>query len=431
MANNKTITSTQSQPYRNDVTTSILNAGNSGVSSNLPDSYKNLADANPYRNVEYQNGVWDNIGDVLGFRTKQDSYREELAMRANEYDSQLLSTAREEDYNSETNAAARMRAAGLNPDLTGTDGASQASEFTEPTDHPEVPSGSNPEIQNAIGTVLSTMTSLLGFSKDVAGLKSVLIDNESKQLKNLTDFVAPGREFLLNMFGDFNNMQPDYRDNIASLSDDLSSAISPFFGNNSNRAAKYVDVLTNMLSSTGFQKDYYRSLNDKATAKRDYVVNTAGKIWNRHGQNVLRSDLRDTTELDDVLSTLSDGAAELFKLQMDYNRQSLKNKYSYEQKAEQLHLPESDAATAAAANQASQATSSVAVSSKEWQQKTYELIKQLDNKLASQQKKSKLDSGFTAVARAILAFSMSGMFQLPQINVRNSSYNTYLPGNIR
>ena len=108
-------------------------------------TFETLSENNPYskqNRAQYKMGVFEGLLSKWGFRTNADKYNEEMDNRANEYEAQLQSTQREEEYNSAAAQAARMRNAGLNPDLAeNMPGAGEATEFKEPETAPESPVG--------------------------------------------------------------------------------------------------------------------------------------------------------------------------------------------------------------------------------------------------------------------------------------------------
>lgn len=133
--------------------------------------YADLLAANPYN--DYQTGFWDYLGNAFGFATNADK----MEQASREYVSQLYQTQREEEYNSETEAAARMRAAGLNPDLTGTSGASQASEFDMPMTSPVLDTA-----PNIFSGIFKAFDVALGMFSKINDVKSKVLDNDAKEM---------------------------------------------------------------------------------------------------------------------------------------------------------------------------------------------------------------------------------------------------------
>lgn len=166
--------------------------------SSLPENYKDLAASNPFLNYDYTPTIMDKIGNFFGFGTAEDKFRTDMQLAARQFDSQLLSTAREEEYNLPINQVARDRAAGLNPDLLGVSG-SQASEFNEPEASPQAPDGSQ-EIQQFAGNMLSVFTTTMGLVKDVTSLSSFIEDVSAKRTANVQSFLDTARGYILDRY---------------------------------------------------------------------------------------------------------------------------------------------------------------------------------------------------------------------------------------
>lgn len=162
--------------------------------------YAELAEANPYTNYDYELGLWDKIGNMFGMRTNEDKRREEMAQAAREYNSQVTSLKTEDAYNSPEAQAARMRAAGQNPDILGTGDVTEAGQFNEPETTPEVPGG-NDEITAQFAHVATSLMSAgnmaIGLIESGINLKKQLNDVESGELKNFDSYFDMAKKFLI------------------------------------------------------------------------------------------------------------------------------------------------------------------------------------------------------------------------------------------
>lgn len=79
----------------------------------------------------YNMGAFEQLFHDLGFRTGYDNYHMDQDNLAAQWESQNQSLGYEENYNSAEQAAARMREAGINPDIQGIENAGQAAEMAE------------------------------------------------------------------------------------------------------------------------------------------------------------------------------------------------------------------------------------------------------------------------------------------------------------
>lgn len=236
-----------------------LNASDFG----LPSSYQEVLDSNPYSNYTYQNGFWDRLGDAFGFRTVQDSYREQMEQANRDYISQLSNQNREEDYNTPAHQASLQRAAGLNPDLTGVSGDSSASENNELGNSPISPQGINgmEAIQNIGGSIMSIVSSCIGISSGLEGLKGQRLANESSELDLVRNIFPVARDYLLSNYSDkelSDAMQNNW--NLVSPLDDV-------FKNGSLRS-KFGYALTGSLHSFKNKKDFLDTLAGVESSRR-------------------------------------------------------------------------------------------------------------------------------------------------------------------
>ena len=129
-----------------------------------------LLEANPYRGQEYKKSGWQNFLSWLGFRTEADAWKENMAVQAAEYDASVLQKQYNENYDSADSQAARMRSAGMNPEL---DPSSISSGNSSPMpDDPSTPmqsTGDETQILGFADKVMSAFTTCIGLSSGDSG----------------------------------------------------------------------------------------------------------------------------------------------------------------------------------------------------------------------------------------------------------------------
>lgn len=86
---------------------------------------------------------WDTFLNAWGIRSGYDAAYDEWLAAGNEYDAQIAEIDAADKYNSPTEQAARMRAAGQNPDLLGTQGVAEAEEFANKEEKPNINAGAD------------------------------------------------------------------------------------------------------------------------------------------------------------------------------------------------------------------------------------------------------------------------------------------------
>ena len=192
----------------NDVSKSVGESGlfSESTSANFDDyrksildkvkgtGYESLAALNPYVTYDYNPTIWDSIGDAFGFNTTEDDTRMQYQKAAREYDAQISQLMFENQYNSEQSKSNRMNVAGLNSDLLGTSGASEAGEFAQEQTSPDVKVGTSFNdfanvVMNALGATMNIMNTFNGFRKTASDLETAELTRESiKQGMDLHDF---------------------------------------------------------------------------------------------------------------------------------------------------------------------------------------------------------------------------------------------------
>lgn len=163
--------------------------------------FADILAANPYLNPQRELSGWESLLKSLGFRTKYDSDMDAFANSAREYDAQVAQLASEEQYNSPTEAAARMSMAGLNPQLQGLENAGAASEFAQEQTPPVLAEGADPlssvaQLANMVTQVISLSS---GFSKDIFAMKQMQQQLEAGDIENagkMMEYISRAMEFM-------------------------------------------------------------------------------------------------------------------------------------------------------------------------------------------------------------------------------------------
>lgn len=288
----------------------------SGVDvSSLPDSYSELVKANPYLNYNYTPGFWDSIGNAFGFRTREDKFREEMELAAREYDQQLLSMHREEEYNSPLQQAARQREAGINPDLNGVE-SSMASEFNEPEISPVPPEGG--EGLQFVGNLMSAVTTALGIAQGVTDLRGSIIDNDLKDASFVSQLFGFGRDAFLN------SITPESLRKVGSSVDENGNPVLE---------VSQVGIDPSFFHSRSSQKRFFRAMNRaaesvKGQAEAYGLAKQAGE--NRQGYARIHGSKYYSTsddELDEVFGIIGDVSYDILEkgLRLESRGQDVKS----------------------------------------------------------------------------------------------------------
>lgn len=247
---------------------------NSFDETGLPESYRQEWENNPYKNANYQLGLWDKIGNALGFRTAEDKTREEYEQYASDYESQLFQRYHDETYNSEVEQAKRMKEAGINPSLNGTTPSQTSSEPVS-----SIPSESfrdnSEQFNSALGALGGAFTDFLSIANGLQGLESQDLDIIGKSLgiaNNVFDF---GKGYSTD-FADVNDALGIIGEKGNGMSVDARAMSLEKLGLSKRRARKYAFALNRGMSykdTAKGQKEIVNNANDVADSLKGLYGN--------------------------------------------------------------------------------------------------------------------------------------------------------------
>lgn len=146
-----------------------------------------LVAANPYKNISRKQTIWDKIANVFGMRSGYDKFLEQQQMNSQEYISNLTQKAYAEDYESPSAEAQRMRDAGLNPDLLGTEGVNGSSPMPEETgiDPSAFATSTIGDVASFVGSAVSMA---FGIAKDFQAMRSARNIIQGQDIENASNF---------------------------------------------------------------------------------------------------------------------------------------------------------------------------------------------------------------------------------------------------
>ncbi len=279
--------------------------------SGLPESYRPLWNSNPFVNYQYQLGLWDKIGNFLGFRTSEDRTREEYAQRSNEYIAQLQSLAREEEYNSESSQSERMKQAGINPALNGVN-PSQASELNEsPMTLPDITRNNADDVTSAFSTFTNIISTILGVGQGILSLNRNHLDNLKANVDLNNDIFGFGKALGVDL-ANTDDVRGLFGDNSEGLNTtEIVTQKLKRLGFSNREAKKYAYAFNQGYSykdSVKGQKEIVGSFNDLSDASKRYASN----------RSIGASGLQISPVLSQTLGLISDYELQVMKLQMKY-----------------------------------------------------------------------------------------------------------------
>lgn len=253
---------------------------------------------NPYVGLTYKKTGWQDFLTSLGIRTQADAWQENMQVQANEWESAMAMKLRDEEYNSPTNQVARMKAAGINPDLNGGNGidSGEAAAMPEDPSTPMQTTEDGVQIVDFANNVMSLFSTAIGMTQGIQGVVRNRLENTFKDLENdafLSDFAE-------RMFPYFLPPTPDdevQEDGTATSWQGLAYERARVFSRKLPK--KFRDNFLNKVSafwnSAPGNAEAYKSWRDRVQSRKGYYVDSATNY----------------SEEDDVLLVISDELGKL------------------------------------------------------------------------------------------------------------------------
>lgn len=339
----------QSQQYRSDGFKSRLADALSGgshhqsIDPNDPDllafnqrmknsGYDDII--NPYLNYDYSNSFWDDLGNLLNLPTFEDRLSLDMQTKAREFMSNISKERFDNELNFPDAQAARMRAAGMNPDLLGTGNVQGASQFDQPM--PGVsydPTEDTKSFGASLGSAFQAAMSLTQFGSSLPmvfqNIRSAEVDRTDK-IFNIASRVA-------------SKLSPDTIQEV--LNGDVSKErFSELFGDvlnwsSSKNRSSFLSALRTSIKQPATQAESFngRFMLGESMKRLSDMENSSWFDWSYQTLNIIRQPLVD---MQDTLTNLNLN----YNLQKGYaDYQDEVNRMNYLNTAASLGLPENTA----------------------------------------------------------------------------------------
>lgn len=241
--------------------------------------YGNLQNSDPYANFTYKMGPFEKFLQSLGFRTKFDSQREQLALASQAFQADVAQKAYDEAYDSPVAQADRMRQAGLNPDLQGTSGV-QSSAAMQSEDNPAALVAEPDTLGTPEGFaefIMTSLTSAIGLSKDFMSLKGLSLANEGASIGNSSNLMNLAFDAILNYtpkIADL-NLETIGEDGVVKFEFDPSSIenriATDYKGSMSKRQYRqFMSTVSNMIDGLPVNKEQYKQWRERLEERRGF-----------------------------------------------------------------------------------------------------------------------------------------------------------------
>lgn len=170
----------------------MLDAQNKPINQTTPQNgtdYVALKQNNPYAQSLRKKTWLDGLVSSLGLQSGYDKYELERKQNELNYEASINQLIQQNEYNSPEEQAARMREAGMNPDLV--DGVTDNTQSSESgpklamSDMSDVISKANEPIQKFGSTIMQALQLAFGMAESINGIEGMKLSNDGKDISNL------------------------------------------------------------------------------------------------------------------------------------------------------------------------------------------------------------------------------------------------------
>lgn len=367
-------------PYGDEV----VNSGSSGsVISGI---------SNPYDNLNYKKTPWQQFLSRLGFRTEADAFQENMQLQQNEFNTQLELKKYDESYNSPTAQVARMKAAGLNPDISGGDGIDSGSAASLGED-PSTPmqtsgmAGTAGEVMDFANTIMGIFSTSLGLTQSIQGVTRNRLENSILSLQNEGAMAEFAKGIIPFVLPQSDELHPSAIDSESWQSIAMRNA--QYFAGNlpKNMQQKFLNTISNFWESAGGESLSYDEFKKNIVSRFGFSV----------------SDKSYQDEVGDVLEIISDELGQMnqkiMKQQKSTELSGLEAEQATSENTEEYMNALSGSQQAAAENAQNALTETNATAVQIMNESLGSIIKRLEDK----SKEGGVKGGLSSVALALLS----------------------------
>lgn len=242
-------------------------------------AYQELAQNNPYANVNYRKSWMQKVLSGLGFRTNYDAYLEGMNLQAQEYDNALLQKEYDEKYNSPLEQAQREREAGLNPNLTGNVSSGEASPLQDDGNPPVPPQADDLQtVTQFASSCIDGVQAAFSLASGITDLRGKMLDNRAKRLGQITQEDKLAFDALLNILPANSDEPLNYNQLYSQFRKAYGGHIKKrYFPSFVNRAMAFQNGLA-------FENVKYKNENERAGSRKEFYVKTSGEDYSEENE---------------------------------------------------------------------------------------------------------------------------------------------------
>ena len=217
---------------------------------------------NPYRDL-----LERNPSSIFSKGTDKRNRLLQAETAASEFDSDIALLDYQNEYNSPTSKAERMRAAGLNPDLLGVEGASDSSGLSGLSGSASLQP--EPNKLDKVSTIMDGVQSMLGqaiqFAETYQDMRSKTLDNDLKATQLDTALQQSATNFA-NLNYSFDDVSQQGLDSSGRV-----VYVPPVKGLSKRAMSRFRSNVTDIVNSDKFRSSKYKEHTDFQKSRQEYA----------------------------------------------------------------------------------------------------------------------------------------------------------------
>lgn len=272
---------------RVDTTGDYFGTGLEYLSSDNP-MYDAYYKANPYVGQQYRKSLIDTLfGGV--FRTGYDKWLNEMQMSSAQYNAGIVDMQQQNLYNSEAAKAARMRDAGLNPDLLGTGDVSDAARPMEDPQDAQIPDAVDlSQVASFAGMIGQCFTGALGMASAGIDLIGKVSQIDAQQISNAGSMQDLALQYIRNSIpAEGLETDADYmswKEKLIALSSPdvaWNQSLARSLGLKPNQRKSFDYALNNAVGNLPSEYDRFKMMDDYADKKLSSARKTSSSFYDQ------------------------------------------------------------------------------------------------------------------------------------------------------
>ena len=239
---------------------------------------------NPLSGINFgKKNITDSSGNILLSRkgthwSEDDQMGFDLLMQSMQNDFNLGLMQYENEYNSPAEQARRMREAGLNPDILGLNGE-RASEAGQNVGTPNTQLNAGATAQRFTNGLFTAFQMAEQFVNSYSNFKYMGAMSDTSRLSNAQQMDSLSLSYILDQVSPDSVKDSNYEDKRVDLLSAAESFGRTELGLTRKQSKSFALTVSRKLDSPSFRNAYYKSMNEGASNRNEYLAKTTGDLY--------------------------------------------------------------------------------------------------------------------------------------------------------